>query len=124
MIGVMLLAQWLTAAYACPMGARALAPAGESVASHAPMADCHGMTPAVMDPVNPSLCKAHCEADRQAPAHWTPDEAPAAGPGWFIVAAVGRLEGAGSQAGHPEVPRSGAPPGWPPLYLIHQVLRN
>jgi predicted lipoprotein with Yx(FWY)xxD motif len=124
MIGVLLLAQWLVAAYACPVAAAPNARAGKPTVVHSVMADCHGMTPSTIDADNPSLCKAHCSADQQAPAQAAPEDAPASSPGWFIVAAAGPLGAAAPQPGPPTVPRSGAPPGWPPIYLIHQVLRN
>jgi hypothetical protein len=124
MIGVLLLAQWLVAAYACPVAAIPTATGAERTVARSVMADCHGMTPSAMDADNPSLCKAHCSADQQAPAQAAPDDAPVPSLGWFIVGVAGPLDVAVPQAVPPTVPRSGAPPGWPPIYLIHQVLRN
>jgi hypothetical protein len=124
MIGVLLLAQWLVAAYACPVATQTRNPGGDPASAHAVMADCHGMTPSAMDADNPSLCKAHCSADQQAPAQAAPDEVPVPSLGWFIAGVAGPLDVAAARAGPPAVPRSGAPPGWPPIYLIHQVLRN
>ena len=125
MIGVLLLVQWLTSAYACPRGARptSLSP-GEAEVTAVVMADCHGMTASTMDPANPALCKAHCEADRQAPGAKAQADAPQPMPAGFIVT---------SPVLHDVLPAPlhargdvlcGEPPGWPPLYLLRQVLRN
>lgn len=113
--GVLLLAQWLTAAYACPQ----LQPLPETVAP------CHQGDHAAADPANPALCKAHCEADRQAPSQApAPDLAPASS-GWFIVqlAPVPLLPLAEPPMAWQQA-RAGAPPGWPPLHITLQVLRN
>ena len=124
MIGALLCVQWLAAAYACPTIERQhLADAG-AVVVEAAAADCHGRSPAAMDPANPSLCKVHCDGDHQAPSHAATDDAPATAPLWFIVEAIDPLDGAGRPAHQQPMARSGAPPGWPPLYLIHGVLRN
>ncbi len=123
MIGVLLLAQWLVAAYACPVVAIPAA-TGERTFAHSVMSDCHGMTPSMIDADNPSLCKAHCSADQQAPAQAAPDDALVPSLGWFVVGVHGALDVAAPQARTSAVSRSGAPPGWPPIYLIHQVLRN
>ena len=125
MIGVLLLAQWLTSAYACPQGTPpALRTQGEAVVVAVVMADCHGMTMSMMDAANPALCKAHCEADQQAPVVKAQGDAPQPIIAGFIVAGPvlhdllpAPLHAKGDLLG-------GEPPGWPPLYLIHQVLRN
>jgi hypothetical protein len=125
MIGVLLLMQWLTSAYACPQveqpASRGL---GGAATVPVAMADCHGMTAASMDPANPALCKAHCDADKQAPVAKAQGDVPNPALAWFIVA---------SATPHDVLPPSvevdgvivvGRPPGWPPLYLLHRVLRN
>jgi hypothetical protein len=121
---MLLATQWLVAAYACPAVAIPVSAAGAAVIAQPVMPDCHGVTPAVMDSERPSLCKAHCDADQQVPAQWSPDDAPAPSSGWFIVPAPGLLDLTGAQPGQMAASRSRAPPGWPPLYLIHGVLRN
>lgn len=125
MIGVLLLVQWLTSAYACP---RLEQPAAnwhdEAVVASAGMADCHGMTVSTMDPAHPALCKAHCDADKQAPAVKAHGDVPSPLFAWLIIA---------NPVLHDVLPAPihargdilcAGPPGWPPLYLIHQVLRN
>jgi hypothetical protein len=118
-VGMLLLTQWLVAAYACPPQRHAQAPvqahAGCDSADHGPDAV----------PAYPALCKAHCSADSQLPAQ--PDGAgDTAEPstGWFIVSQQPAPRVAQAEAAWPQLPRAGAPPGWPPLFLIHQVLRN
>ena len=118
MVGLMLLAQWLTAAYACPAVAQSLAPQAKL------MANCHGMAPGTMDPAHPALCKAHCESDRQAPAQAAQDAVPVPALAPFIVAALASVDASAPLPEPVSVPRAGAPPGWPPLYLIQKVLRN
>lgn len=122
MIGVLLLAQWLTSAYACPQAAARAVDAW--VPATAVMAACHGMTTAAMDPALPALCKAHCEADKQAPVAKALADVPDAALAWFGVAgpslhalATAPVRGRGAH-------RVAGPPGWPPLYLKHRVLRH
>ncbi len=123
MIGVLLFTQWLTASYACPAVAGPLAGGGQAVIAQA-VSDCHGMTAGVMDPENPSLCRAHCDPDHQAPSQASAGDAPAPAPMWFIVEVFDTFDDAGQPAHQQAVARTAAPPGWPPLYLIHGVLRN
>jgi hypothetical protein len=118
MVGLMLLAQWLTAAYACPAVMQSLAPQASA------MANCHGMTPGTMDPAHPALCKAHCESDRQAPAQAALHAVPVPALAPFIVAALAPVDPAAPPPEQVATPRAGAPPGWPPLYLTQKVLRN
>jgi hypothetical protein len=124
MIGVLLLAQWLVAAYACPVNNVTRSPSDGSAALVTVVAGCHGTATQPMDPENAVLCKVHCTADEQAPAQATPDDVTAPVLGGFMVVDFGRLAMAALSAGPPAVPPSAAPPGWPPLYLIHQVFRN
>ena len=120
LVGLLLCAQWATAAYACP---RMAAPAPGSVA----MGDCPGHMGAAADPGQPQLCKAHCQQGSQSVDSATPAHAAAAtaplllavldwSAAWHVPAAPpGRrtafLAGA-------------SPPGDPPLYLRLLVLRN
>jgi hypothetical protein len=125
MIGVLLLAQWLTSAYACPNGAPPAWPSpGEAAVAAVVMADCHGMTMAMMDPANPALCKAHCEADQRAPVVKAQGDAPQPMIAGFIVASPVPREVLAAPMQERGNLLGGEPPGWPPLYLIHQVLRN
>lgn len=115
---LMLLVQWMTSAYAClPPAPQPAAPAME--------APCHaGPEHAQAD--QPALCKAHCEAGMKAPGLASSSDAPEPGPGWFIVQAdpAAALFAPLPPAARPALARTGAPPGWPPLHLTLQVLRN
>jgi hypothetical protein len=125
MIAALLLAQWLASAYACPRAdEHAMPEPGVALTAPAVTADCHGAAPAQMDPANPALCKAHCDADKQAPVVKAQGDVPSAALAWSIVAgpALHDVLPAPMHA-RGEVLCAG-PPGWPPLYLIHQVLRN
>lgn len=127
MIGALLLVQWLTSAYACPQarfeqpepGARA-----EALADPAALADCHSMAVSEMDPANPALCKAHCDAGTQAPAVKLQGDVPGPSLVALIVATPVLHDTAAAPSQARSEVQTGAPPGWPPLYLIHQVLRN
>lgn len=124
MVGVLLLVQWLVAAYACPASAVPASRTAQPAAVHATMADCHGMTASDIDADNPALCKAHCSADQQAPAQAAPDDAATPSLGWFFLVEPAAPALPDLRSGGQPVPRSGAPPGWPPIYLTQQVLRN
>lgn len=119
--GVFLTMQSLALAQACvpPAVVAAALPAASAQGSdHGP--DCHG---AALAP-GAALCKAHCSAEQQAAAKAAAGDAPAPAPGGFFVAlpaVPAILAMAGPQA---TAVRAGAPPGWPPLYLTHGVLRN
>ncbi len=117
--GVFLTMQWLALAQACvPPAVAAAAPAATvQGAEHGP--DCHGAEPAP----GAALCKAHCSAEQQAAAKAAPGDAPAPLPGGFFIAlptVPAVVAAAGPRA---TAVRAGAPPGWPPLYLTHGVLR-
>lgn len=115
-----------TAAYACPQLTVAPDEVAAAVAAEmAAMPDCAGM-PAQMDPDQPQLCKAHCEAGSSSlnsqPA--VPD-APAAVA--LAAALVGVLDvalAAQRAATMPAAVADGPPAGAPPLYLSLLVLRN
>jgi hypothetical protein len=72
-----------------------------------------------------ALCKAHCTAGQQLPA-----DAPAAHAapplcGWCIVQLPPPLAAAPATAAALAPAQGGAPPpGWPPLFIAHGVLRN
>jgi len=121
MIGVLLLVQWLTSAYACP---QAQVEHPDSSPGAEAMADCHGMTASAMDPANPALCKAHCDADKQAPAAKAQGDVPGPSLAALIVASPVLHDFAAAPSQVRSEVLFGGPPGWPPLYLIHQVLRN
>lgn len=110
----LLLVQWMTAAYACPQAApqAVVEPPCHATQQHA-------------DPAQPALCKAHCEADVKVPVQVPAPDAPLPGPSWFIVQDDRPIDVLASQpASRPLQARAGSPPGWPPLHLTLQVLRN
>ncbi len=126
MVGVLLLVQWLVAAHACmPAHASGAAQAAQhepKVAVH-----CHGgdLADTVGAPSHePGLCQAHCVADGQAPSSTAPADLPVHALGWCLVAAAPALVADAGAVALTTPVRAGAPPGWPPLYLLHRVLRN
>ena len=108
--------QLSTAAYACP----AFTGVPEAVA----MPGCESMSAASMDTAQPTLCKAHCDKDRQS----TSADVPAAtlpmpallvhGLGWRVAESDPR-----AVTSRP-TPNAGPPPGSPPLFITYLVLRN
>jgi len=122
LIAVLLFTQLATAAYACPQ----LAPAPADVAAAmAAMPDCDGM-PASMDPEQPQLCKAHCEAGKTSVNSQVaaPDAPPAMAVGAALVGIVDVADAAQLAASMPASVADGPPVGSPPLYLSFLVLRN
>ena len=124
LIGVMLLMQWLGLAHACD---RAL-PGPLELAAHAgcaghdaqPQAQAH----AASLQGNPALCQAHCTEEPGVPAAQADGPLPAASLGWFIVTEPALIAWMPALAAQGLPPSGAAPPGWPPLYLSQQVLRN
>jgi hypothetical protein len=113
MVALLLLMQWLTSAYACPA-----LPGGAQVAEQ----PCHeaGHRDAAK-----ALCKAHCEAGQQVTPQAPVHDAGLPSAGWFIVhdAALPLLAAEPAPIRR-AIPQAAAPPGWPPLHLTLQVLRN
>jgi hypothetical protein len=120
MVALLLLMQWLTAAYACP--ATAVWVQGSAEIALPP---CHDTGHREADPANPVLCKAHCEAGQQVTPQTPAHDAGLPSVGWFIVhSAPETLFDAAPAPSWRAVPQAAAPPGWPPLHLTLQVLRN
>lgn len=118
MVALMLLMQWVTAGYACPV----VAAAGSEPALEAP---CHEAGHRSADPANPGLCKAHCEAGQQLTPQTPSHDAGLPSAGWFIVhTSTQTLFDAAPAPTWRAEPHAAAPPGWPPLHLTLQVLRN
>jgi hypothetical protein len=120
LIALVLFTQLATAAYACPQ----LAPVPDADAAMAAMPGCDGSMTTHMDPEQPQLCKAHCEAgttsvNSQVTA---PDAPPALAVGAVWVGTVERADAAA--ACMPASVAVGPPAGAPPLYLSFLVLRN
>jgi hypothetical protein len=111
LVPLLLFAQFATAAYLCPQLVLAVSPSASMPVSCDPMN---------ADPDQPSLCKAHCQANGQA-SGTTLDFAPA-------MLAFGSHLAWGLPARTmlaTRVVTSNAPPrGGPPLYLLHMALRN
>ena len=128
----LLWAQWLTAAYACPQTRPVQGDAGPaavvSMAAMAPMTACAEHGPAAMDPAQPQLCKAHCEAGQQsvnsqAGALDAPP-APVLCAALVGVVALAEPACAGTAWADARAAGPGPPRGTPPLYLSLLVLRN
>lgn len=116
---LVLLSQGLAVAHACnaPVGA-----AGQPVVAQA---TCHEFEADASPLDNAALCKTHCESAQQLPAQAAPADMPPASSGWFLVMTPQPQ----AALALPLLPRwpaaqAGAPPGWPPLHLTLQVLRN
>jgi hypothetical protein len=125
LIGVMLLMQWLVLAHAC---APAVPAAPAQATEHAACAG-HGAAATEAATTEPAsdmaLCKAHCTEDQSLPAAQADGSLPAPTLGWFIVAQPVLTAWLPLPLAQAAAPASGAPPpGWPPLYLSQQVLRN
>lgn len=121
LIGMLLLMQCLVLAHACvramPAAAQVHAGCGEAGAVLA--ATDQG---AAQDE---ALCGAHCKNDQSLPAAQADGSLSSPSPGWFVVAPPALpMVWPAATAAHGLAPTSGTPPGWPPLYLQHQVLRN
>lgn len=123
LIGALLCMQWAVAAYACPQ----LQFTGSEQAAMADMPDCPGMSPAQMDPVAPWLCKAHCSPGSHAAQPSTPDVSV----DQIVPVLLGLLDWRpvaevmpGASDALVSAAATGPPPGWPPIYLSLQVLRN
>lgn len=122
LIAVLLFTQLVTAAYACPQFAPAPA---DVAATMAAMPDCDGM-PASMDPDQPQLCKAHCEAGKTSVNSQVaaPDAPPVMAVGAALVGIVDVADAEQLAASMPASVADGPPVGSPPLYLSFLVLRN
>lgn len=118
LVPVLLFALMATAAYACPQAA----PNAEGVAAMAGMPDCQ----TGMDPAQPQLCKAHCEAGQQSV---NSNAAAASVPAPALIdarwaRALACAETASTALAAPKPQSVGPPAGTPPLYLSLLVLRN
>ena len=123
LIAVVLFTQLITAAYACPQ----LAPdSADAAAAMVAMPDCDGSRSATMDPDQPQLCKAHCEAGKTSVNSQVValDAPPAMAVGAALVGIVDVAEAAMLAATMPASVADGPPVGSPPLYLSLLVLRN
>jgi hypothetical protein len=108
--------QLTTTAYACP--------AFQSTPETAAMPGCEMMAGNTMDTEQPTLCKAHCEKDKQSGAADIPSATlpiPALlmhGLGWRLAE-----DERGVSLSRPTL-ATGPPRGTPPLFITYLVLRN
>jgi hypothetical protein len=120
LILLLLFMQAATAVYACPQL--------EVVrAGHAEMAGCDQPGGAFeMDAEHPLLCIADCVQEASAPSASSVSDVPASAILLYVAALT--VQGAsGASPLHPptdSAARGDPPPGWPPPYLLHRVLRN
>jgi hypothetical protein len=143
MVGMLLAMQWLAVSYACPPAVPAAhvteaQAAQPGIGRQAEMPDCHHAaaaasttptsttpTSSTPDSTDTALCKAHCSAGQQAPAQPPAVDSVPHMAGWCMVMAVAPAPDVPTSARSMGVARDGAPPpGWPPLYIAHGVLRN
>jgi hypothetical protein len=120
LILLLLFMQAATAVYACPR-------LDVVSAAHAAMPGCDQPGGALeMDAQHPLLCIADCVQDASAPSASSAGDVPASGILLYVVALA--VQGAsGASPLHPpteSAARGDPPPGWPPPYLLHRVLRN
>ncbi|MBL8323773.1 MAG: hypothetical protein JNJ89_02325 [Rubrivivax sp.] len=90
------------------------------------LAYCAEHGPAAMDPEQPQLCKAHCQAGQQTvnSQAGAVDAPPLVLAASALVGLVAALEPGLRPAGRAESRAAGPPRGAPPLYLSLLVLRN
>jgi hypothetical protein len=121
LILLLLSMQAAVAAYTCPQ-------LDAAPAAHAAMPDCgaSGGGLPVMDTEQPLLCLADCEQEARlrGPAA-APEAAPATGLLCVVAIAPARVAAASPLPLFTDpTARGDPPPGWPPPYLLHRVLRN
>ncbi len=119
----MLVMQWATASYACPV--RTDIAAVEAAAPMPDMPGCDSALSPAMDLAQPLLCKAHCVADAQAAQAAAADLPPPVPLLWAVLdwraTAARPTLGAHAWAAPPAPPD---PAGAPPIYLVFRVLRD
>ena len=121
MMGVFLLMQCLVVAHACQSLAWPQLDHGGAISAAAQPTHCHQAESAH----GVALCQAHCSAEQPAPAQPSPTDAPAPTLGGFVFVIPAVPVVAADLFGPSASPAPPAsPPGWPPLYLTHGVLRN
>lgn len=125
LVAALLFMQLAVAAYACPkLDAPAHALQMSSLSMNV-MPDCH-TGPGGMDEKAPQLCRIHCGGDSEtAPSSFAPDINSLTAQALclvYVVPAV--LEDSRSAERHAACAEAASPPGFPPLYLTLQVLRN
>jgi hypothetical protein len=116
----LLFAQLATAAYACPEQGAGGQPAAAALAS-----DCEATHPASrIDEEDGLLCKASCEQAAQVVKASAGFDAAQAAVVLYLAPSVSSRNLV-SPAVAPTPPAfDRRPPGWPPVYLLHRVLRN
>ncbi len=125
LVVVLLWTQLATAVHACPRLAPA-AEAGVAGVALVPRPDGGDELPASVDPGQPSLCQAHCEAGKSSLSRpeVAPDAPQVMAVGAALVGVVDVADAAQVAALMPASTVEGPPAGARPLYLAFLVLRN
>jgi hypothetical protein len=120
MILALLFAQLATAAYACPeLGS----PDGQALAALA--SDCAaGHAVSRSDEEDGLLCKASCEQGAQVVKASAGFDAAQAAVVLYLASSVSSRDLVSSAVTPTRPALDRRPPGWPPVYLLHRVLRN
>jgi len=118
LILLLLFMQAVTAAYACPQ-MDSLSPEPPAMA----MPGCQEHDGG-MDQKQPLLCKASCEQTLKATTPSLAFDAIPAAVVLYVVTFVLQTQVNIQSPRFAAVQLGKPPPGWPPLYLVHRVLRN
>ena len=116
----LLFTQLATAVYACPQP-----DASAHVLSSTLGPDCEGTHPVSgMDLEDPLLCKASCEQNAQTAGTLVGLDAAQVAILLYLAPPTSNREPVSHAAWRAHPAFGQTPPGWPPLYLFHRILRN
>lgn len=119
LVGALLLVQWLVAAHACPSLGAPVHQLPTAVAA-AQASPCH----AQMDQAADAVCHAQCADEQKLPPQPSTLDHAAPAAGWCIVLAPASPAADAAERPLLAAAPPGAPPGWPPLYILNASLRN
>jgi hypothetical protein len=112
----LLFSQFVTSAYACP--------SYQGQANQAAV-DCHGASGAAeMDPEQALLCQASCDDAAQSTGTAGALDLTQATLLLYVLPAAAETGRDGRHSARLLIALGEPPPGWPPVYLLHRVLRN